>query len=98
MARHTKIEASVLDALLRDRDPRTIFDSDGLLGDLKKALAERMLDAEMDHHLDQEAEQAAGNHRNGYSQKTVLTDTGELPLSIPRDRQGRFTPLLIQKC
>ena len=77
--------------------PRTIFDSEGLLGDLKKALAERMLDAEMDHHLDQAEQQAAGNHRNGYSQKTVLTDTGELPLAIPRDRQGQFSPALIEK-
>ena len=97
MARNTKIDASVLDALLKDRDPRTIFDSEGLLGDLKKALAERMLDAEMDHHLDQAEQQAAGNHRNGYSQKTVLTDTGELPLAIPRDRQGQFSPALIEK-
>lgn len=97
MARDTKIDSAVLDALLKDRDPRKVFDSDGLLGDLKKALADRMLDAEMDHHLDQESEQAAGNHRNGYSQKTVLTDTGELPLAIPRDRQGRFNPQLIEK-
>jgi putative transposase len=97
MARDTKIDAAVLDALLKDRDPRRVFDSDGLLGELKKALAERMLDAEMDHHLDQAPEQAAGNHRNGYSQKTMLTDVGELPLAIPRDRQGRFNPQLIEK-
>jgi putative transposase len=97
MARDTKIDTTVLDALLKDRDPRKVFDSDGLLGDLKKALAERMLDAEMDHHLDQESEQSAGNHRNGYSQKTMLTDVGELPLAIPRDRQGRFNPQLIEK-
>ena len=97
MARDTKIDSAVLDALLKDRDPRKVFDSDGLLGDLKKALADRMLDAEMDHHLDQASEQAAGNHRNGYSQKTVLTDVGELPLAIPRDRQGRFNPQLIEK-
>jgi len=97
MARDRKIDSAVLDALLKDRDPRKVFDSDGLLGDLKKALAERMLDAEMDHHLGQEPEQTAGNHRNGYSQKTVLTDTGELPLAIPRDRQGRFNPQLIEK-
>jgi hypothetical protein len=38
MARDTKIDAAVLDALLKDRDPRRVFDSDGLLGELKKAL------------------------------------------------------------
>jgi putative transposase len=86
-----------LDQLLEGRDPKTVFESEGLLDELKKGLAERILNAEMDHHLDQESEQAAGNHRNGTSPKTVLTDTGKLALSIPRDRQGRFEPALIAK-
>jgi putative transposase len=66
-----------------------------VLDELKKALAERVLNAEMDHPLGQGAEQAAGNHRNGNSSKTVLTDSGKLELSIPRDRHGRFDPQLI---
>ncbi len=37
------------------------------------------------------------NSRNGYGQKTVLTDTGRLALDIPRDRQGTFDPQLIAK-
>jgi putative transposase len=45
-----------------------------LLDDLKKALAERVLNAEMDHHL---ACDRAGNRRNGYGKKTVITDTGQ---------------------
>ena len=48
---------------------------------LKQALAERMLNAEMDVHLDSETEQQACNHRNGSSQKTVLSEDGELVLS-----------------
>src|SRR5713226_981487 len=56
-----------------------------------------MLNAEMDHHLGAEAEEEAGNHRNGYGAKTVLTDTGTLELAIPRDRHGRFDPVLIGK-
>ena len=46
---------------------------------------------------EQENEQAAGNHRNGSSQKTVVSEDGELVLSIPRDRHGRFDPALIAK-
>jgi putative transposase len=92
-----KIDPALLDELLKNQDPQTVFSSEGLLGDLKKALAERMLDAEMDVHLGDEQEQAAGNHRNGRSPKRVLTDTGALPLSIPRDRHGRFEPKLIEK-
>src|SRR6266545_571441 len=97
MAARSTIKSEILDELLEGRDPKTVFESEGLLDELKKALAERILNAEMDHHLGQEPEQAAGNHRNGSSPKTVLTDTGKLPLSIPRDRQGRFEPALIAK-
>jgi putative transposase len=87
----------MVDQLLAGRDPATVFESGGLLDELKKRLAERMLNGELEHHLDAEAEEEAGNHRNGYSSKTVLTDTGKLELSIPRDRQGRFDPVLIGK-
>ena len=63
----------LLDQLLAGRDPKTVLDSGGLIGELKKALAERMLNAEMDVHLDNEAEAGVANHRNGHSAKTVLT-------------------------
>jgi putative transposase len=97
MATGSTIKAEVLDSLLAGRDPRTVFASEGLLDELKKALAERILNAEMDHHLAQASEQAAGNHRNGSSGKTVLTDTSTIELAIPRDRQARFDPQLIAK-
>ena len=99
MTRKTRpaISAGLLDQLLDGHDPSTVLHSDGLLGDLKKALAERMLNAEMDVHLDSQAEQSAGNHRNGSSRKRVKDAEGELVLSIPRDRHGRFDPALIGK-
>lgn len=89
--------AELLDQLLAGRDPKTVLDSGGLIAELKKALAERMLNAEMDVHLEQPAEAETGNHRNGSSPKSVLTPEGELTLSIPRDRHGRFDPALIAK-
>lgn len=89
--------AELLDALLAGRDPKSVLNSDGLIGDLKKALAERMLNAEMDVHLEGEAEAGLSNHRNGSSPKTVLTPEGPIELSIPRDRHGRFDPALIAK-
>ena len=46
-----RIPDTLLDQLLAGADPKTAFDADGLLDDLKKALAERALNAEMDHHL-----------------------------------------------
>jgi len=93
----TGFSKELLDQLLAGRDPKTVLDSSGLIGDLKKALAERMLNAEMDVHLTNEAEEGLTNHRNGSSSKTVLTPEGSLELSIPRDRHGRFDPALIRK-
>jgi putative transposase len=45
------IADEVLDQLLEGRDPATVFETGGLVDELKKRLAERMLNAEMDHHL-----------------------------------------------
>jgi putative transposase len=89
------IPDALLDQLLAGADPKSAFDPNGLLEGLKKALTERALNAEMDHHLASEAE--AGNSRNGYGRKTVLTGTGALELEIPRDRRASFDPQLIAK-
>jgi len=98
MARHKPtIPLELLDQLLEGSDPATVFESDGLVDELKRALAERILDAEMDVHLGSEVERAGRNHRNGHSKKTVLTDSSALELSIPRDRHGHFEPQLIEK-
>jgi len=91
------IADEVLDRLLEGRNPTAVFATGGLVDELKKRLAERTLNGEMDHHLVTEAQEEAGNHRNGYGTKTVLTDTGKLELAIPRDRHGRFHPGLIGK-
>src|ERR1700749_829199 len=89
-----RIPDAVLDQLLAGADPQAVFDPNGLLDALKKALAERVLNAEMDHHL---AGEEPGNRRNGYGKKTVITDTGQIELEVPRDRQARFDPQLIAK-
>jgi len=88
------IADALLDQLLAGADAKTAFEADGLLGQLKKALAERVLNAEMDHHL---VNGEPGNSRNGYGRKTVTTGTGKIELEIPRDRAGSFDPALIGK-
>ena len=91
------IEKDVLDQLLAGRNPKDIFGKDGLVDELKKALSERILNTELEEHL--EAENAGGqsNHRNGYSKKSVLTATSKVTLAVPRDRAGTFDPQLIAK-
>jgi putative transposase len=51
-------------------------------------LAERVHNAEMDHHLP--GEEPGNRRRNGYDKKTVITDTGQIELEEPRDRQARL--------
>jgi len=87
-------------AQVHNKDAESILGESGLAGQLKKQLAERMLAAELTHHLHTEGKQGlakAGNHRNGSSQKTVLTPSGELELAIPRDRLATFEPQLVAK-
>jgi putative transposase len=91
------IPDELLDQLLAGRDPQAALGKDGLVDELKRALTERALNAEMDHHLEGEAAEGRPNSRNGYGRKTLFTDSGKLPISIPRDRLSTFDPQLIAK-
>src|SRR3712207_2196482 len=91
------IPDELLDQILAGRNPQTALGKDGLIDELKRAPTGRALNAEMDHHLRGEAAEGRANSRNGYGQKTLLTDSGKLPVSIPRDRLSTFDPQLIAK-
>lgn len=93
--REPAIPKELLDQLLTGTDAVSALNQGGLLDALKKALAERALNAEMDHHLEQEAQ--GNNSRNGYGRKTVTTETGRIEIEVPRDRAGSFDPQLIAK-
>jgi putative transposase len=91
------IADAILDQLLAGQEAKDAFGRDGLLDALKKALAERALGAELEHHLAAGEPDARANSRNGFGAKTVITDTGKIELEIPRDRLARFDPQLIGK-
>lgn len=90
-----------LDHLLADTKPGDWSSVQGNLDLLKKALVERMLQGEMTHHLGYPSEglppAESDNRRNGKTSKTVQTESGPMTLEIPRDREGRFDPLVIGK-
>lgn len=74
---------------------------EGLLKGMLKASLERGLDAELSDHVgydrgDPDASQFP-NSRNGGYPKTLASEIGDVELSIPRDRQGTFTPMLVPK-
>src|SRR3954452_10336321 len=92
-----------LDELLKEyKKPEDMLGPDGLLKQLTKALIERILEGEMTHHLGYEKHDPSGdktgNSRNGKTQKRVRSKrSGELEISIPRDRNAEFEPKLIRK-
>jgi putative transposase len=111
MSRKTKSEkraAQILAPVSREildqfvpNGPLTAEDVEAATRRFKKAIIERALGAELSHHLGYppggETPDDTGNHRNGTSGKTVLTDDGPLPIEVPRDRHGTFEPQLIGK-
>jgi len=98
----TTLRPELLDELLAGYEtPEDLLGEEGLFKQLKKALLERALGAELSAHLGYEKGDAAGrgtgNSRNGYSDKTVLTEDGEVDLAVPRDRNGTFEPVIVPK-
>jgi transposase-like protein len=92
------IRNELIDELLAGQDPASVMRQDGLLGDLKKALLNRLMAAEFEHHMTQDrATGESRNYRNGSTRKRVLTDDNHVEVTIPRDREARFDPVLIGK-
>ncbi len=69
------------------------------LEDLHKRGIEKILEGELDAHLDYEKHQKRSNTnaRNGYTSKKLKTTLGETTIQIPRDRESSFNPMLIKK-
>jgi transposase-like protein len=96
------ITDQLLDQLLADcKSPEDLMGEQGLLRQLTKKLAERALEAEMEHHLGyakhDPAGKKSGNSRNGKTSKTVRSVHGEIELEVPRDRNSTFEPRLVRK-
>ncbi len=98
----TTIRPEVLDELLAGYErPEDLLGEEGLFKHLKKALLERALGAELSMRLGcgkgDPAGRGTGNSRNGYSDKTVLSEDGEIDIAVPRDRTGSFEPRIVPK-
>ncbi|GAA3524437.1 IS256 family transposase [Aquimarina addita] len=69
------------------------------LKSIQKRGVEKILEGELDAHLDYEKHQKSENpnSRNGYSSKTIKTSLGESKIKVPRDRKASFNPLMVPK-
>lgn len=93
MTTNSTITAELVDQLLANYEkPEDLTGDDGLFKQLKKALIERALGAELTGHLGYEkgdpASRGSGNSRNGTSSKTILTEDGEVDIFVPRDGEA----------
>lgn len=103
MTRRKKNPASkeLMKHLFENYEIKTALDVQEALKDMFAETLENMLEAELDEHLgyDKHEHGAAEttNRRNGKTQKTVLSQLGDVELNVPRDREASFEPQVVQK-
>ncbi len=91
---------AALDVMLSDKVNLTKLLQEGdLLKELRKALVERALSAELDEHLgyDKHSRSESDNSRNGVISKQLMTEEGSFDIEVPRDRDSSFEPQLVKK-
>lgn len=96
------ITEELLDELIRDyKKPEDLIGENGLLKQLTKRLLERAMQAEMSDHLGYDRHAASGNNsgnsRNGSYNKKLKGDFGQMDVSVPRDRNSTFDPIIVPK-
>jgi transposase-like protein len=69
----------------------------GLFSELLQSIVNAALEGELDTHLQEQATQGIKNRRNGKMAKTVRSEGGTLEVHSPRDRNGTFEPVIVEK-
>lgn len=87
--------------IIADNNITSVGDIYSLFKDSFKDMLQELLEAEMDASIgyakNEKELSDSDNKRNGYSSKTVKTQFGEIPIQIPRDRNGEFEPMIVPK-
>jgi len=96
------IKQEIIDDLLSDyKNPEDLLGEGGLFKELKKALLERALSAELSDHLGYDKGdpkgKKTGNSRNGHGSKRLIGEDGEMQIAVPRDRDASFEPKIVKK-
>ena len=93
--------ATLAKAIIEEYQPKSVEDMQNALKEIFGPMFEAMLNGEMENHLgymsNERSEKDTANRRNGYTSKVLKTSAGEVPISVPRDRDGSFTPQIVPK-
>ena len=88
-------------AIIAQYQPKNVEDMQNALKDIFGPMFEAMLQGEMDSHLgypnNDRGIKESSNRRNGYTSKTLKTTAGDVPIKVPRDREGTFEPAVVPK-
>ena len=80
---------------------KTESDVSSFLKELHTQVLEQMLEGELDSHLGYDKHEPSGNNsgnsRNGSYKKKIQTEHGESIVTIPRDRNGEYEPIVVPK-
>ena len=86
---------------LAQNDIKSAHDIEIALRDMMKETLQQMLENELTEQLGYDkyeySDDEKTNYRNGYSKKTVHSTNGDIELNIPRDRNGEFEPIIVEK-
>lgn len=91
----------IADLIFENYDLKNANDANVALKEVFGPLFEKMLNAEMDAHLgydkNSQEPKETENRRNGFGEKTIHGSFGETKISVPRDRDGTFEPVIVPK-
>lgn len=91
-----------LKEMIQYYDIKTTDDIKDAFKDMFGETIQEIMEAELDTHLGYDkhdkGRKESSNRRNGASSKTLRSsEFGELPIQVPRDRNGDFEPLIVKK-
>lgn len=92
---------AIAESIINAYKPTTVGDMQDALKEIFGPMFESMLKAELEAHLgyssNSKEEKLTSNRRNGYSGQKVNTSYGSMDISVPRDRDGSYDPVIIPK-
>ena len=102
MARKRRLnenKKNIIASLIEEYDIQTAVDVQEALKDLLGGIIQEMMEAELDNHLGYESYERSDNpdYRNGTKSKTLRSTVGEIPIAVPKDRDGDFEPKVVPK-
>lgn len=97
-------DQEIVDLIMKKRkELKSGKDLSSLFSSLYGQVVQALLEGEMEDFIGYEKgtheDKKTQNRRNGYSSKgkKIKTDSGEISIDMPRDREGKFEPEIIKK-